>query len=183
MKMRPEFATLAAQIRHRRGFAVMTSRSSVLLSGLRRARSRLLGIPRVGVVVLATLAGAFFALVSASPAAAIPGGDITEVCTGEISPDGTTFTLTADCGPVETRTHGSTRHHDRQWRRLHHQRHGPGGRPAAEWNGGIVTNETAGQTMNIQNVTIAGPEDGFVVSTEQPTTWSMGSSSTMRAAR
>ncbi len=116
----------------------------------------------MGVVVLATLAGAFVALVSASPAAAIPGGDITEVCTGETSPDGTTFTLTADCGPVETEltvppdittVNG-------------------GGftisaidSALAQWTGGIVTNETAGQTMNIQNVTIAGPAAGFVVST------------------
>ena len=35
----------------------------------------------------------------------------------------------------------------------------------AQWTGGIVTNETAGQTMNIQNVTISGPPAGFVVST------------------
>ena len=115
------------------------------------------------VAVLATLAGTFVALVSASPAAAIPGGDITQVCTGTTSPDGTTFTLTDDCGPVETPLTvppGITTVDG-------------GGEftisatdsANAQWHGGIVTNETAGQTMNIQNVTISGPEAGFVIST------------------
>ncbi len=113
------------------------------------------------VAVVATLAGTFVALVSASPAAAIPGGDITQVCTG--TTDGTTFTLTDDCGPVETPLTvppGITTVDG-------------GGEftisatdsANAQWHGGIVTNETAGQTMNIQNVTISGPEAGFVIST------------------
>ena len=54
--------------------------------------------------------------------------------------------------------------------------------PMLQWNGGIVTNATAGATMNIQNVTIVGPVDGFVVSLISRTS-SMGSTSTMRAAR
>ena len=33
--------------------------------------------------------------------------------------------------------------------------------PIPQFNGGIVTNATPGQTMNIQNVTITGPATGF----------------------
>src|SRR5262245_61906142 len=35
----------------------------------------------------------------------------------------------------------------------------------AQWNGGILTNESAGQTMNIQNLTVSGPAAGFQLCT------------------
>src|SRR5262249_30983899 len=91
---------------------------------------------------------------------AIPGGDITAVCTG--TANGSTFTLTADCGPVSspltvpatiTTVDGGG----------HTVSADDAGAP--QFNGGIVTNAGAGQTMNIQNVTITGPAAGFQLCT------------------
>jgi Putative Ig domain len=36
----------------------------------------------------------------------------------------------------------------------------------AQWNGGILTNEAAGQTLNVQNLTIEGPAAGFQLCTQ-----------------
>ena len=98
-------------------------------------------------------------------AAPIPGGSITTVCTG--TTNGTTFTLTADCGEVTTSltvpaaiTTVDGGGHVISATDLNgadptvHT-------PIPQFNGGIVTNATPGQTMNIRNVTITGPAAGF----------------------
>ena len=117
-----------------------------------------------GVGLLAGSLMVVVVLVASAPvagAAPIPGGDITTVCTGTIN--GTTFTLTADCGAVETpltvppgitTVDGGGEFTISATDSAMHS-----------GNGGIVTNATAGQTMNIQNVTITGPEAGFLLCT------------------
>ncbi len=107
-------------------------------------------------------------LVASAPAAVaapIPGGDITAVCTGTIN--GTTFTLTADCGEVTasltvpssiTTVDGGG--HTISATDLFNPAD-PTDHTIPQFNGGIVTNAGAGQTMNIQNVTITGPAGGF----------------------
>src|SRR5262245_6882038 len=89
---------------------------------------------------------------------AIPGGSITAVCTGTTS--GSTFTLTADCGPVSTSltVPASITTVDGAGHTISADDHLDG---APQFNGGIVTNAGAGQTMNIRNVTITGPATGF----------------------
>ncbi len=80
---------------------------------------------------------------------------------------GTTFTLTADCGEVTTSltvpatiTTVDGGGHTISATDLNgadptvHT-------PIPQFNGGIVTNATPGQTMNIRNVTITGPATGF----------------------
>ena len=87
--------------------------------------------------------------------------------------DGTTFTLTADCGEVTTSltvpaaiTTVDGGGHTISATDLNgadptvHT-------PIPQFNGGIVTNATPGQTMNIQNVTITGPATGFSLCDEQ----------------
>jgi len=87
---------------------------------------------------------------------AIPGGDITAVCSGAIN--GSTFTLNADCGPVSTSltVPPTITTVDGAGHTISADDAG-----AAQFNGGIVTNEGPGQTMNIENVTITGPAAGF----------------------
>ena len=89
-------------------------------------------------------------------AAPIGGGDITVVCAGTIS--GSTFTLTADCGPVSTSltVPPTITTVDGAGHTISADDNG-----SAQFNGGIVTNAGAGQTMNIRNVTITGPAAGF----------------------
>jgi hypothetical protein len=89
-----------------------------------------------------------------------PGGDITTVCTGSIS--GTTFTLTANCGPTtaaitvpSTITTVDGGGHTISATDI--------GFP--EYNGAILTNATAGQTMDIKNLTVSGPATGFQICT------------------
>ena len=94
-------------------------------------------------------------------AAPIPGGPITTVCAGIDNGSGT-FTLTANCGdvtgpltvpPTITTVDGN------------------GFTISAtdigsiQFNGGILTNASPGQTMNIQNLTISGPVTGFQLCT------------------
>jgi large repetitive protein len=94
-------------------------------------------------------------------AAPIPGGPITTVCAGIDNGSGT-FTLTANCGdvtgpltvpPTITTVNGN------------------GFTISAtdigssQFDGGILTNATTGQTMNIQNLTISGPVTGFQLCT------------------
>jgi hypothetical protein len=89
-------------------------------------------------------------------ASAFPGGDITVVCAGTTL--GTTFTLTADCGPTSapitvpatiTTVDGAG----------HTISADDAGLP--QFNGGVLTNAGPGQTMNIQNLTVTGPAAGF----------------------
>jgi uncharacterized repeat protein (TIGR01451 family) len=41
---------------------------------------------------------------------------------------------------------------------------------SSQWNGAILTNASAGQTVNIENLTVSGPIDGFQVCTNSPNT-------------
>ena len=109
-------------------------------------------------MVLLAFGGA--ASAAAGPNPAIPGGDITAVCTGTVN--GSTFTLTADCGPVSTSltVPATITTVDGAGHTISADDAG-----AAQFNGGIVTNAGAGQTMNIQNVTITGPATGFQLCT------------------
>jgi hypothetical protein len=106
------------------------------------------------------LAGAFVALVSAPLAGAAPiaGGDITVVCAG--TTNGTTFTLTANCGdvtsaltvpPTITTVNGAG---------FTISATDPGPAPAT-YSGAVLTNAGPGQTMNIENLTVTGPAAGF----------------------
>jgi hypothetical protein len=89
-------------------------------------------------------------------AAPIPGGDITAVCTG--TTNGTTFTLTADCGDVTTSLTVPPAITTVDGGGHIISATDVGG---AQFNGAVLTNATAGQTMDIQNVTITGPAAGF----------------------
>src|SRR5262245_11321387 len=102
---------------------------------------------------------------SIEAAAPIPGGDITTVCTGTVN--GSTFTLTADCGevtspltvpPTITTVDGGG--HTISATDLANPAD-PTDHTIPQWNGAIVTNAGPAQTMNIQNVTITGPAAGF----------------------
>jgi hypothetical protein len=122
--------------------------------------------------VVGLLAGSLMVvvvLVASAPVAAaapIPGGSITTACAG--TTNGATFTLTADCGEVTssltvppniTTVDGAN----------HVISATDVTTPASpEFNGAILTNATAGQTMNIQNVTIMGPATGFQLSLNCP---------------
>ena len=112
-------------------------------------------LPRMSRAVLAGLVVVFVILVWAPPANAAPITD----CTGTTA--GTTFTLTADCETTEPLTipDGFT---------LDGAGHTISATDEAgpQWNGGIVTNAGPGGTMNIENVTITGPVDGFRLCTE-----------------
>jgi hypothetical protein len=101
------------------------------------------------------------ALAPTAVAAPIPGGDITTVCAG--TTNGTTFTLTADCGEVTTSlvVPPTITTVDGGGHIISATDIG-----SAQFNGGIVTNAGAGQTMNIQNVTITGPVAGFQLCTQ-----------------
>src|SRR4029077_8826175 len=108
------------------------------------------------------VAVAFTGVANAAP---IPGGDITAVCAG--TTNGTTFTLTADCGEVETSltvpatiTTVDGGGHTISATDLFNPAD-PTDHTIPQFNGGIVTNAGAGQTMNIENVTITGPASGF----------------------
>ena len=97
---------------------------------------------------------------AAANAGFIPGGDITAVCTGTVN--GSTFTLTADCGPVSSSltVPATITTVDGAGHTISADDAG-----AAQFNGGIVTNAGPGQTMNIQNLTITGPAAGFQLCT------------------
>jgi uncharacterized repeat protein (TIGR01451 family) len=121
---------------------------------------------RVGLTVVAmTMTVVFTGGGGVANAQSIPGGSITAVCAGTTT--GTTFTLTADCGEVTTSltvpatiTTVDGGGHTISATDLNgadptvHT-------PIPQFNGGIVTNATTGQPMNIQNVTITGPATGF----------------------
>jgi hypothetical protein len=108
-----------------------------------------------GVVPVVVTAGG-----GVATAAPIPGGSITSVCTGTTS--GGTFTLTADCGevtseltvpPTITTVNGGGF-------TISATDIGAG---IPQFNDPILTNETAGQTMHIENLTVSGPATGFQV--------------------
>jgi uncharacterized repeat protein (TIGR01451 family) len=119
---------------------------------------------RVGLAVAAIAVGVFVFTVGAGAANAastpIPGGSIEQVCAGTRS--GSTFTLKDDCGPVTTpitvpdtitTVNGAGHTISATDTDLH------------QFNGGILTNESPGQTMHIENLTVSGPPTGFAVST------------------
>jgi uncharacterized repeat protein (TIGR01451 family) len=104
--------------------------------------------------------------VEVANAAPIPGGSIQVACPAGIL-NGTTYTLTADCGevtspitvpPTITTVDGGG--HIISATDLANPAD-PTDHTIPQWNGGIVTNAGAGQTMNIKNVTITGPAAGF----------------------
>jgi Putative Ig domain/Right handed beta helix region len=117
----------------------------------------------IGASVALLVAASLVEIVALPPTAgAIPGGDITAVCAGVTDVATSTFTLTADCGPVDssltvpasiTTVNGNG----------HTISADDAGSP--QFNGGIVTNAGPGQTMNIQNLTISGPVAGFQLCT------------------
>ena len=124
---------------------------------------------RVGLAVVAmtmtalAVPGAFTAGGGVANAAPIPGGPITDVCADAGTDNGSgTFTLTADCGdvigPITVPSNITTVD-------------GGGFTISAtdigssQFNGGILTNASPGQTMNIQNLTISGPVTGFQLCT------------------
>jgi uncharacterized repeat protein (TIGR01451 family) len=117
---------------------------------------------RVGLAVVAMTAAGVFVFtggVGEANAAPIPGGDITATCpAGTLN--GTTYTLRADCGPVTgpiTVPSNIT------------TVDGAGYTVSAtdigfsQFNGGILTNASSSHTMNIENLTVSGPADGFQV--------------------
>ena len=108
-------------------------------------------VSRVGALAAALVGIPVALMIAASPASA---ADITAACTG--TTNGTTFTLTADCDTTEPLVvpNGVTIEGNG-----HTIRATDAG--VAQWNGGIVTN--AGASMNIQNLTITGPADGFQI--------------------
>jgi hypothetical protein len=93
-------------------------------------------------------------------AAAIPGGSITTVCAAAGTVSGSTFTLHANCGdvtsPITVPSSITTVN-------------GDGFTISAtdigfsQFNGGILTNESSGQAMNIENLTVSGPVGGFQI--------------------
>ena len=142
--------------------AVLAWRRLTTVGGVGMSRFRL-GLAVVAMTMTAVaVAVAFTGVANAAP---IAGGDITTVCTG--TTNGTTFTLTADCGEVTTSltvpvgiTTVDGGGHTISATDLNagdptvHT-------PIPQFNGGIVTNAGPGQPMNIQNVTITGPAAGF----------------------
>ena len=98
-------------------------------------------------------------------AAPIPGGNITTVCAG--TTNGTTFTLTSDCGEVTTAltVPASITTVDGAGHTISGTDIG-----GPQFNGAILTNATAGQTLNIQNLTVSGPATGFQVCTNSSNT-------------
>ena len=90
-----------------------------------------------------------------------PGGSITAVCAGTIN--GGTFTLTADCGdttaPITVPSTITTVNGNNFTISATDLPAFP------QFNGAILTNASAGQTMNIQNLTVSGPVDGFQLCT------------------
>ena len=108
-------------------------------------------------------AGVFSA--AAVPVAVIIGpttvlaAPITSACVGTLV--GTTYTLEADCAVTEPVTVPTTiTTVDGAGFTI-----GATDPAPTQWNGAILTNESPGQTMNIQDLTVSGPEAGFQVCT------------------
>jgi hypothetical protein len=118
---------------------------------------------RVGLAVVAMTAVGVFVFTwggGAANAAPIPGGSIEVVCAGTLN--GTTYTLSADCGDVtspitvpSTITTVNGAGHTISATDI----------GSSQFNGAILTNASAGQTMNIENLTVSGPVGGFQVCT------------------
>ncbi|MGH3507367.1 MAG: putative Ig domain-containing protein, partial [Nocardioidaceae bacterium] len=117
-----------------------------------------------GSVLAAAMVAIPVAMVVAAPPAA--AADLTTFCDGNL--DGNTFTLTANCATTEPLTVPDGVTVDGA---------GPGAPPSGytisasdtgepQWNGGIVTNEAAGGSMNIRNLIVTGPPGGFQLCTE-----------------
>ena len=106
-------------------------------------------VRRVGALILLFAAVSLGTVALAPPAGA---ADITVACDGDTT--GTTFTLTADCATTEPLTVPDGFTIDGDGFTISATDAG-----GDQWDGAIVTNE--GVSMNIQNVTISGPADGF----------------------
>jgi uncharacterized repeat protein (TIGR01451 family) len=117
----------------------------------------------MGLAVVAMLAVGVFVFTGGggtANAAPIPGGSIDVVCAGALS--GTTYTLSADCGDVtgpitvpSTITTVNGAGHTLSATDI----------GSSQFNGAILTNASAGQTMNIENLTVSGPAGGFQICT------------------
>src|SRR4029450_5001531 len=134
---------------------VLAVRHTRRASGPARPRAAVVGLSMIAVGVFAFTGGG-----GVADAAPITGGDITAVCTGTTS--GTTFTLTADCGEVTTSltVPPTITTVDGGGHILSATDIG-----GAQFNGAVLTNATAGQTMNLQNLTVSGPATGFQLCT------------------
>src|SRR5215813_4730536 len=120
-----------------------------------------LGLAVVVTTMLAVAApGVFTGRDGVANAASIPGGSIESVCKGTTSNG--TFTLTADCGDVTdpitvpntiTTVNGDS--HTISATDI----------GSSQFNGGILTNESPGHAMNIENLTVSGPVGGFQICT------------------
>ncbi|RYP81616.1 hypothetical protein EKO23_23330 [Nocardioides guangzhouensis] len=110
-------------------------------------------VRRLGALILLLAAVSLGAMALAPPAGA---ADITVACDGDTT--GTTFTLTADCATTEPLTVPDGFTIDGAGFTISATDAG-----GPQWNGAIVTN--AGSSMNIQNVTIMGPANGFQLCT------------------
>ena len=82
-------------------------------------------------------------------------------CNGDLT--GTVFTLTANCATTAPIVVPSTVETIDGAGTFTISATDAGG---AQWNGGILTNAAAGQTMNVQNLTITGPAAGFQLCTQ-----------------
>ena len=116
---------------------------------------------RVRFVVVAIAVGVFVFTVGGGVANAAPilGGDITTTCTGTTT--GSTFTLTKNCGPVGsalTVPAGITTVDGGGFTISA----GPTDAAGGVYTGAVLTNDPANHgPMNIENLTITGPTDGF----------------------
>jgi hypothetical protein len=121
---------------------------------------------RLAVLAVIVAAAGFPAILGGSGVAgakAKADPSIDPFCPGNLS--GTTYTLTADCGPTtapitvpSTISTVNGNGHTVSATDLPAP-------PTPEFNGAILTNESAGQTMNIENLTVSGPATGFQICT------------------
>jgi uncharacterized repeat protein (TIGR01451 family) len=120
---------------------------------------------RVGLAVVAIAVGVivFTGGAAVANAADIPGGDITTVCAGKGTLTGTTYTLHDNCGDVtspitvpDTITTVNGAGHTISATDI----------GSSQFNGGILTNAPGNHTLNVENLTVSGPADGFQICTQ-----------------
>jgi uncharacterized repeat protein (TIGR01451 family) len=90
-----------------------------------------------------------------------PGGSITAVCAGTDDGAGT-YTLTANCGPTTDDITVPSTITTVNGNNFTISATDIG---FSQFDGAILTNDTPGQTMNIQNLTVTGPDTGFQLCT------------------
>ena len=111
---------------------------------------------RVRHIYAAAMLAASSLLVAAPPASAAP---LQTACpTGTLA--GTTYTLTADCAVTEPLTVPDGLTLDGGGFTISATDAG-----GPQWHGGIVTNAAGATSMNIRNLTVTGPDDGFQLCT------------------